>query len=1145
MSARHLEPSTSKAIGRNFEARHTISRNPDENDGPHHGPFLKTQIKRTTIQLFFLQLLLIPIFSFLLLTHAKATSTSSSSSMFIGGAITPTCRSAAHIHVPWAKLFSLPENGLTRPLYILVDYSPPRGNPASPFTLNPPLHDDHQFNNNNHSHPPELIIPITGTWSSVGYHFHVRYVLATKTNKLAGTNMSDNNNNNIGDSVLLHQGITYSSPGKPILVSVSTTDRTCTLAYSATPEPYAHRDDFSFHLEYFPVDHPETVFFARTNASSVRLRRLRPSTQYRVALYAEFFSVRSLCPLELTFRTKSEQRRNTINETINNGNNTDKMDATNKERNGGNSSCSTLLITTTSTPPKVDAAATDFVTDGINNDKGNITGNLSTTTTTETNKNGFKTKVGLLNPEVKTTRMDNATFPSSTTITPVPSGQGTTVVGDEQQQQQVDVQISNNATTNVDVEAASEQIKEGPSTEEKEAEEVEDDVDALPKSGKSAFSIRMRQLTPSLLELSWDLPEQVPCDAFLVQHNASKRGERNESHIVALRTSTPLAQIPFMKDALFMVNISCLFENSISPQWSAHRMINLNRPNPLRSMRLIRSWTDENFSSSVLLGFALPTSFTANNEDNNPFHLYELQVAWALGKKVVGKHSRVFHGEDIQNGEGRMNITGLESARLYTFAVRNVSRELSAYSSPPIGLRLTTPPVITAALDSGKITSRSINVNIGESDPAHPFDHYELHFGAAENIEDYDSDDDDDGISHSTEDDEDDANRTRSKTENNQTTPATTIVRRLGKLDSKSLTFSKLIPGRTYRLSLYTVLKGVRSRPVTSLITTYPLKVASLHPLIAPGSVLLFWTVQNPAHSRWYRFRLSYTASAGPHIHRAVSVELNGTVQRHRFTGLDWNTFYTFTSTVIMGPPGAEAESESESVTIGIAGKPRSIPLLQRYGSRELVLTFENDREMFTDRNGVISHFTIIVAEQTDGTPEQVGDIWELPSWYDVRERADGIEQQWDAFCASPSDYNPFKRQNAPRSVQFVIGSEDCTIDRRRLDEPYCNGPLRAHLDYWVKVRAYTVAGIATETQWVGVDGRQRASLSEAGAKKGGAGNRENEEQQKRRFPCYLYLNGCNTNSEAGGKTMGTIMLAFSITAIFICSLSIHIFISR
>lgn len=75
-------------------------------------------------------------------------------------------------------------------------------------------------------------------------------------------------------------------------------------------------------------------------------------------------------------------------------------------------------------------------------------------------------------------------------------------------------------------------------------------------------------------------------------------------------------------------------------------------------------------------------------------------------------------------------------------------------------------------------------MNIGESDPAHPFDHYELHFGAAENIEDYDSDDDDDGISHSTEDDEDDANRTRSKTENNQTTPATTIVRRLGKLDS-------------------------------------------------------------------------------------------------------------------------------------------------------------------------------------------------------------------------------------------------------------------------------------------------------------------------------------------------------------------------
>jgi hypothetical protein len=71
-------------------------------------------------------------------------------------------------------------------------------------------------------------------------------------------------------------------------------------------------------------------------------------------------------------------------------------------------------------------------------------------------------------------------------------------------------------------------------------------------------------------------------------------------------------------------------------------------------------------------------------------------------------------------------------------------------------------------------------------------------------------------------------------------------------------------------------------------------------------------------------------------IIRELCIQLEGTTLRHRFGGLDWNTFYTFTITVIfglcaqisihlfqviMGPDGAEAESESESVTIGMASK--------------------------------------------------------------------------------------------------------------------------------------------------------------------------------------------------------------------------------
>lgn len=69
----------------------------------------------------------------------------------------------------------------------------------------------------------------------------------------------------------------------------------------------------------------------------------------------------------------------------------------------------------------------------------------------------------------------------------------------------------------------------------------------------------------------------------------------------------------------------------------------------------------------------------------------------------------------------------------------------------------------------------------------------------------------------------------------------------------------------------------------------------------------------------------------------------------------------------------------------------RSTPQLKRYGSRELLLSFENDPEAFPDRNGALSEFAVIVAERATlegtagaddatedkkGTMEEVGTKW-------------------------------------------------------------------------------------------------------------------------------------------------------------------------
>ncbi len=121
----------------------------------------------------------------------------------------------------------------------------------------------------------------------------------------------------------------------------------------------------------------------------------------------------------------------------------------------------------------------------------------------------------------------------------------------------------------------------------------------------------------------------------------------------------------------------------------------------------------------------------------------------------------------------------------------------------------------------------------------------------------------------------------------------------------------------------------------------------------------------------------SYSGTSNTGFQSTSTVELHNK-NKHKFGNLDAETYYTFTITVIMGQGAAEAESESESITVGFGSRgyllqiilnlhlcfiARSVPILERYSNRELALTIENDHNSFTDTNGVISNFAIIVTE--------------------------------------------------------------------------------------------------------------------------------------------------------------------------------------
>lgn len=188
-----------------------------------------------------------------------------------------------------------------------------------------------------------------------------------------------------------------------------------------------------------------------------------------------------------------------------------------------------------------------------------------------------------------------------------------------------------------------------------------------------------------------------------------------------------------------------------------------------------------------------------------------------------------------------------------------------------------------------------------------------------------------------------------------------------------------------------------------------------------------------------------------------------------------------------MGLGQAAAESESEMITVAIP-KGRLSPSIHRQGSRELVVGFDNDLSVFSLLNGSPDNFAVIVSDDTSLND----DNYELKSWFEVKD-----EDIWGAYRASPSTWNPFDSERVRRAA-FTVGTDDCV--KRNLDEPYCNGILRAGTDYRVKIRMYTDTKVAMETDWGKIEGAKNSDDDE---------EEEEEEDDDRRFPCHMYLNGC------------------------------------
>ncbi|KAK0395128.1 hypothetical protein QR680_001129 [Steinernema hermaphroditum] len=829
-----------------------------------------------------------------------------------------------------------------------------------------------------------------------------------------------------GSQLLLSERVLPSSPQAPRFESVVAEETEAIISFL----PPEGKNNLSYYLEYSPDGQEDHINYIETDSTIVRLQGLLPDTQYHLKILSVFKTIPSEKAIEANFHTeahKTSPKPTFILQTL------PPKFAISSSKFSSSSLKTTLPPLTTAEEILTSLARAFFSTEA--------TSLPSTETTTSTL---ITTSTTTASP-MTTTSTKTSTTPASTTMT-------TPITSTSTQTKISTVPLESTSTDLIYSPPQSTNDLSGTFTEDLPSKETSDLIipSETQQAGKygsspnySAYSNPPAdifvQKTGDQVRVDWEAPETTLCDTYIVNYTVLTAPNPNTFSVASPEPFIHMKMFPGHK---VEIKASCMLEGSEAASWWAYRILDFGRPRAVENLRVQSVVTDEFYVGHVQLEFDWP--------EHHDFDYYDIVVSYSLGKRLASAN------EITVNKTGPVMISKLEPAKLYTFTVKNVSRELGI-SSQTKGLRQMMPPVITSTLYPGQISSYAININFGESDPEHKFEYYELTFsGSSKNI-----------------------------------------TKRLEKDDQKSFTFNKLIPGKTYAFTLYTVYKDVYSRPVEAKITTYPLKVNKLYPVLGEGYATLYWDIENVADNDC-RYRLSYTGTSNTGYQSTNTVELKNK-NHYRFTNLTPDTYYTFTITVIMGVGDAEAESESETVTVGLAGRPTSLPVLQRYGSRELSVQFENDYSLFSDTNGVIDSVAVIVTED----PELGGDDFDLKSWYEVKS-----EDKWTAYRASPSTFNPFQKRTV-KSTTFIIGEEDC--ERRRLDEKYCNGILRSNTNYMVKIRAYTVSNVAMETQWVSLSG----AVEEKEAKETG-----------RRLPCHMYLNGCPRKSASEFQRCHLLLLA-------------------
>lgn len=283
-----------------------------------------------------------------------------------------------------------------------------------------------------------------------------------------------------------------------------------------------------------------------------------------------------------------------------------------------------------------------------------------------------------------------------------------------------------------------------------------------------------------------------------------------------------------------------------------------------------------------------------------------------------------------------------------------------------------------------------------------------------------------------------------------------------------------LYPGRLYRFSLRTVSgAGERdatySPEVTSTIRTRPERVHSLH--CRPQSSTSISCSWAPPEAEYDSYTVE-CALQDPRVlvySRRTGPESN----LYLITSLEPHRRYTVTVKVISDRMTSE---EAKDSVVTMIDRPPMPPLTTRVSERDAEVTksailFRFNCSWFSDVNGAVKFFTVVVSESSDDSSVQPEQRHPLASYRDYMSNSSVRSYQTGFFpsvCSQDQglDQDPQQglEQGSERSgsgggFDISLGSGMSLLGGACSDsvrETFCDGPLKPNTAYRISVRAFT-----------------------------------------------------------------------------------------